>query len=355
MYDKVKQVYSALADENSKRFFMQRLNYNLTKNIEDLNKIFEEHMPIIADKEKIVTNRVNGHEEHKNLLDIQGDWVIYGTGNLGRVVYRLFEFNKWDNLICCDKSYNEKNKFFDCDIISPKTLIEEYKNRNILITSTRFYDEIRGFLLGNGIRETNIYTCNPFVKYGQMYFDDMVEFDKDEIFIDAGVYDAKNSLDFVKICPNYKAVYLFEPDHNNYIISKANLEKNKVDNAHIFNLGLWSERKILNFTGEKGAGSSISEEGATEIEVTSLDLELQDIDVTFIKMDIEGAELKALEGAKNIIKNKKPKLAISIYHKDEDILDIPAYILSLVKNYKFYIRVYGAGIFEWVLYAIPTN
>ena len=74
--------------------------------------------------------------------------------------------------------------------------------------------------------------------------------------------------------------------------------------------------------------------------------------VSFIKMDIEGAELKALEGAKETILKWYPRLAICIYHKYEDIYEIGDYILSLNPNYKLYIRHYSTCMWETVLYAV---
>lgn len=75
--------------------------------------------------------------------------------------------------------------------------------------------------------------------------------------------------------------------------------------------------------------------------------------VTYIKMDIEGSELKALEGAQNIIKKYVPRLAICIYHKPEDIILIEEYILSMNSDYHFYIRHYASNMWETVLYAVP--
>lgn len=74
--------------------------------------------------------------------------------------------------------------------------------------------------------------------------------------------------------------------------------------------------------------------------------------VSFIKMDIEGAELKALEGAKETILRNAPKLAICIYHKYEDICEIGNYVLKLNPNYKLYIRHYTTCMWETVLYAV---
>ena len=68
-------------------------------------------------------------------------------------------------------------------------------------------------------------------------------------------------------------------------------------------------------------------------------------------MDIEGAEKEALLGAEKITREQKPKLAISIYHKNEDIWEIPSLILEMNPEYRFYIRHYSFRFAETVLYA----
>jgi len=92
------------------------------------------------------------------------------------------------------------------------------------------------------------------------------------------------------------------------------------------------------------------------IETISLDEYLKDEKekVTFIKMDIEGAELNALKGAERIIREQKPKLAICIYHKPEDVWEIPSLLLNFVSDYKFYIRhnTYSF-LYDTTLYALP--
>ena len=68
-------------------------------------------------------------------------------------------------------------------------------------------------------------------------------------------------------------------------------------------------------------------------------------------MDVEGAELKSLMGARETIIKNRPRLAICVYHKPEDLYEIPGYILSLVPEYKFLLRHYSSSNAETILYA----
>lgn len=125
----------------------------------------------------------------------------------------------------------------------------------------------------------------------------------------------------------------------------------KINRVEYIQKGLYSGEDILRFESD-GSESHISESGNATVHVTSLDRFLEGREVTYIKMDIEGSELEALKGAAETIKNNKPRLAISIYHKPEDILEIPSFILDLNSEYRFYIRHYSMTWFDTVLYAI---
>ena len=74
--------------------------------------------------------------------------------------------------------------------------------------------------------------------------------------------------------------------------------------------------------------------------------------MTFIKLDVEGAERKALQGARKTIKRDRPRLAVSVYHKAEDIIELPAYILSLHEDYRLYLRHYQMSPCETIVYAL---
>lgn len=74
--------------------------------------------------------------------------------------------------------------------------------------------------------------------------------------------------------------------------------------------------------------------------------------ISFIKLDIEGAELRSLQGAGRIILRNRPRLAVCLYHKKEDYWKISCYLKSLVPEYRLYIRHYSNYSAETVLYAV---
>jgi len=127
--------------------------------------------------------------------------------------------------------------------------------------------------------------------------------------------------------------------------------------VYLIEKGVWEEKKLLCF-GKTGTHSNIlCEDGNIYIEVDTIDNFCRNEKVTFIKMDIEGSELEALKGAEKQIRENKPKLAICVYHKEEDLITIPQYILSLNPEYKLYLRYFGSSDFnslwtELVLYAV---
>lgn len=107
----------------------------------------------------------------------------------------------------------------------------------------------------------------------------------------------------------------------------------------------------MSFTAGKNAGSVISTDGDVKITCDAIDDLCARDKVTFIKMDIEGSEQEALNGAEKVIQRDKPKLAICIYHSWEDLYEIPFLIKKMVPEYRLYIRHHSDTIFETVLYA----
>lgn len=121
----------------------------------------------------------------------------------------------------------------------------------------------------------------------------------------------------------------------------------------LFQAGLWSSDTELSFCiGANLAGSRVTKGGTETISVRSLDSVLQGKRASFIKMDIEGSELEALKGAEETIRKWRPKLAISMYHKPEDIWELPLYVKKLVPDYRLYLRHHSNAKWDFVLYAV---
>ncbi|WP_022761387.1 FkbM family methyltransferase [Butyrivibrio sp. AD3002] len=174
------------------------------------------------------------------------------------------------------------------------------------------------------------------------YFDlDILPDNKDEIFVDCGAYTGDSAMKFFYNYPEYKKIYVYEINQDTMQIMQENL--GGLPNVIYRQCGVGKETGELHITG-KGAGTKVTEEdtGMTA-RIVALDDDITE-PVTMIKMDIEGAERDAIAGAKNHIKNEKPKLLICTYHLPSDIFRIPRMIDEIRDDYKMYLRFYGRGI-----------
>jgi len=191
---------------------------------------------------------------------------------------------------------------------------------------------------------------------GDMFFDEkIIQLNRDEIFFDCGAFTGDTIEDFIthlkkRGIKQYKKIYAIEPDDTNFQKAKENLKNYK--NIQLLKKGVWDATGTLTFSQNASLISSISSDGEDAIEVDTIDSIVGNEKVTYIKMDIEGAELNALRGAENTIRTNKPNLGICIYHKPEDLYKIPRYIKSIVPEYKLYLRNHLPTATDSVLYAV---
>ena len=180
-----------------------------------------------------------------------------------------------------------------------------------------------------------------------------------EVFVDAGAFGGQSSLAFQELClragqPAPRCV-LFEPEAFNY----ARLQKNLplfVKEPICFPLGLWREADGRSFTPGALSSSKIDPSGRAKIQVDALDAILQTLPelppVTYLKIDVEGADLDVLIGARKTIEAHRPRIAVAIYHSDEHMLAIPEYLHALCPSYQFHVRHYCCLESETVLYCV---
>ncbi len=189
-------------------------------------------------------------------------------------------------------------------------------------------------------------------KSEMMYFDTellpLFRTDWAETFIDCGSYTGDTIAHLIKIKRNeVKKIYAFEPEYCNY--KKLQSSMKHYSNIVIsYNSACGEKNGQIGFSGEN-MGGHLTEKGENTVIMRTID-EATDGNITFIKMDIEGFEKEALKGAKETIIKNKPVLAISVYHKLEDIYQIQTDIEAMKMGYRFALRHYGNTISEYVLY-----
>jgi FkbM family methyltransferase len=162
--------------------------------------------------------------------------------------------------------------------------------------------------------------------------------------------------EFLKNCNNrFEKMFLFELNKNIYKKLKDNINTyNKEISEKIIanNIGL-SDKEDEVYYNDDDTASAIMSNAEYVGKINTIDNVLKDEDISFIKMDIEGAEMSAIYGAEKTIKRCKPKLAICIYHSAEDLWRIPLYIKDMIPEYDIFIRHHTNMLIETVCYAIP--
>lgn len=195
--------------------------------------------------------------------------------------------------------------------------------------SKRVYKDILNFKVSGKIK----YLLSSFCDKSKVY-SDILNLNENEEIIDLGAYDGDTIREFTAATGGkYKHITALEPDKKSYKKLLKNTDGMK--NISTLNMGVWSKRDTLIFDAEAGRNSKLSAEGVS-VEVT--DIDSLNIVPTFIKMDIEGSEMKALEGAEKTIKKYLPKLYICAYHRNEDLFALPLKIKELSEKYKIYFR-----------------
>lgn len=166
-------------------------------------------------------------------------------------------------------------------------------------------------------------------------YKDIIHLSDEEVIVDLGAYDGDTIREFLDVTGGkYKKIYAFEPDEKNFRKLKAKCEA--LENTEFYNLGAWDKKETLLFSKKNGRNSHKSENGVP-VNFDSVDNIVKE-KITFLKMDIEGAELKALQGAENSIKRFKPKLYVCAYHRNEDFFALALKINEIYDGYKIYFR-----------------
>ena len=352
------EILSYLEDEQSRFIYQKRVEYNETGDFSAIKAIVERYLPKLWDKPYYPGMEA----ELPKLLEDKNNIVIFGSGMNGKSMPGYLRAYGIMPVCYADNAKDKWGTRIEGLEVKCPAEIDFRAVDAVVITPFKqeIVDAIRKQLTELGAKEESLLNYKDFcssVLEWDLYFDsDIIKLHEDEVFVDAGALNLETSLRFMEECrnshvQNYK-IHAFEPDNVSYEKCMDMLKGMPDADIKLYNAGLWGEDATLFFEESGNAASRISkEETGTSIKTVALDNCISG-PVTFIKMDIEGAELEALKGSREIIKKYSPRLAISAYHKKEDLLELPSYIKELNPEYKLYIRHYSNAAVETVLYAV---
>ncbi len=160
-------------------------------------------------------------------------------------------------------------------------------------------------------------------------------------YADLGAYNGDTIRELREFSEGLESVVAFEPDRRSYRKLSEYCEGVPCIDIRLINAAAWSAEDTLVFGDEGNRNSGLFARGkAVQIPATSLDGVLCGAGVDYIKYDVEGCEEQALDGSARTIKNFRPRLLVSAYHKSEDIFALPLKIKSMRADYKLYLRRY---------------
>lgn len=350
IFTDMKTIYDCLQDGISRKIFTAKLNVLTTGEAGYLTMLPAEYRNLNADIENFRKDL---------LLEDKKRTVILGAGFNGVAIARqihmksLFAFI--DNYRSGQIEINTKKV--------PVFLLKDYV-RQFGIEDTRFVISVSdraaaktmyAQLIGEKVDSGAVIIIPSEYRNNSSQYFDLLTPDEHEVFVDCGCFDASTAFHFAGWCgrKGYDRIWCFEPDKSSYETCKTLCAG--LRDCEVFPYGISDKSGTVLFESGKKEESRIVERGGQEtcdaIETVALDEFLHGERVTFIKMDIEGAELDALKGASRLIKEQKPKLAISVYHKSDDIIEIPKLILGMRPDYRLFLRHYSLLLNETVLYA----
>ena len=350
------KVFAHLNDEISKKIFEARMLYAKTGDLGYITGLESKYRNLSSDMQVYVEKIQKG-----------AHCLIYGAGVAGH--YLAGRFKNFgviiDAFIDPDESKGPVDEQTGIKVITEKDLAENkalYDGKTLVISYPvkPVADEIRKRLIDViGISENNIIGGIFDWRNNQGQYFDYFEARENEVFVDCGCFDGATCYNFAGWCGSkgFDHIYSFEADPKNYARAKDILAP--LGKCDLYPYGTADVNKKVYFAADAFETSCIiSKEdaekrnfgGVEEIDVRALDDVLAGKKITYIKMDIEGAEYEALQGARKLIMENRPRMAISVYHKFEDFVVLADLVLKMHPDYRIAFRHYGYDDLETVMY-----
>lgn len=287
---------------------------------------------------------VRGHSFHGKVVlsysqarEKYADFIIllsFGT-HLPDVMERIYELNEIHELYAPDVPVCQGEIFTSAFFEKNASSLEMARNSLYDEKSRLIFDDIIRFKLTGRIKylestEVQEKEINTFLSY-----------DNYEKILDLGAYNGDTAKKFIGLCSNLKEIHAFEPDFRNFKKLNAFASEQDFPKVFAYNYASWDTDTTLQFSASgnrnsSGIGTPSHQTKLVEILAKRPDGVIDSVD--FIKYDVEGAEYKAITGSRRLIEESSPDLLVSMYHRSEDLYELPLLIKNLNPKYKLILR-----------------
>lgn len=366
--DKFRKLYGLLQDEQSKEIFNAR--FALDMDIWSIPAI-ERLMSLARFKGQALMECFRPlKDELKGLNQANKKIILYGTAETGKLLAIMLHLEHIDFYGFCGRHAERfPDGLFGKPVLSPDELVNNGITGGYYVVpavGVHSYPEITEFLRKHSYPKDHILDWVDMSIYDEEneYLEFPALYRHGTAFIDGGCYDCQNSYRFAEWCGGeYSSIIAFEPDPGNYAKCCKQAQDIPLPNFQLINAGLSSREGAAVFNAKSSVGSHIESVPAEfnvkhsedtnmiTIRTVAIDDIIGERTVGFIKLDIEGAELDALHGAKSTILRDKPLLAVCVYHLRGDVFAIMDYLHQLLPEYRFLLRHTSMSPAGTILYA----
>lgn len=254
-----------------------------------------------------------------------------------------------------------RNRFWDVDYERHTDELLRFNKDKILQTRKMLADDKSVLVFDTLLNHREDYDFEGVqsVKEDCQYFNNSVIEHFSGAYVDCGAFTGDTLMRYMnQLSPGETdTYYAFEADASNFEKLNQLCKKQGWDHVTTYNYAVWSSKTYLDFEvdskEDKVSGKIVESKTKTSIQGICLDEALCGKKIDMIGMDIEGAEMEALQGAKKIIREQAPILAISVYHNLSDFWEVPLTIKEYNVNYKIFFRHHRWTCDDTVCYAIP--
>lgn len=250
--------------------------------------------------------------------------------NLMYELDKKHEFYAPDVPVCPGGLFNEE--FFDAhkeELFEARSLLYDEKSKEIYDNIIRF--KLTGKLCYLKATEDSEENVN----------NEILRLNEYKIYADLGAYNGDTVRSYLEYCPNLKEIHAFEPDARNFKKLSAYAENEDRAKVYAYNYASNDKDETVEFISSGNRNSSKSGTNSHKFKTVSIEAHRLDSiipNVDFIKYDVEGAEYDAIIGSEKLIVDKSCDLLVSMYHKNEDLYELPILVNKLNPNYKLYLR-----------------